>query len=459
MEGPAEAERLHTLQAAVLEGRKGLLAALMQADGANDTHASFARRLHEYEVVVHEASRGGVEVPALTGSPSVDTPPRWTLLQGVFFASTVLTTIGYGNIAPVTLSGRVFCLSFALIGIPLTLSVIADLGVLLASAVSAIPCWGWCRSWWSLDDGGKAAMWRNGLIALGAVLLLFVYLAAGAAMFTLWEDGWDFFDGFYFCFITMTTIGFGDLVPRHPSYTLLCTLYILMGLALTSTIIELVRRQYASSWRRLQLALSESGPVLGDALRRLGTVSDVHLKGILAAVSLARLVPQGESLAVPPPRASGVPVVLAPLTPPRMPAGCARDGAAPLAAAGQDDAEAKRKWEEAVTKVLYEMQEKARKEAEAEREREEVERERGLLGQRRRDQDQEKDKRRRRAHNDGRVIEIVIYETTVRRIKLEYKSLPSQRIPTKHVHDEEPLKIPLCVIPPLSTMIANVSNP
>lgn len=385
LEGPAEAERLHTLQAAVLEGRKGLLAALMQADGANDTHASFARRLHEYEVVVHEASRGGVEVPALTGSPSVDTPPRWTLLQGVFFASTVLTTIGYGNIAPVTLSGRVFCLSFALIGIPLTLSVIADLGVLLASAVSAIPCWGWCRSWWSLDDGGKAAMWRNGLIALGAVLLLFVYLAAGAAMFTLWEDGWDFFDGFYFCFITMTTIGFGDLVPRHPSYTLLCTLYILMGLALTSTIIELVRRQYASSWRRLQLALSESGPVLGDALRRLGTVSDVHLKGILAAVSLARLVPQG----------------------------CARDGAAPLTAAGQDDAEAKRKWEEAVTKVLYEMQEKARKEAEAEREREEEERERGLLEQRRRDQDQEKDKRRRRAHNDGRVIEIVIYETTV----------------------------------------------
>ncbi|KAG5873959.1 hypothetical protein JTB14_001607 [Gonioctena quinquepunctata] len=33
---------------------------------------------------------------------------------------------------------------------------------------------------------------------------------------------------------------------------LLCTLYILVGLALTSTIIELVRRQYAQSWRQLQ---------------------------------------------------------------------------------------------------------------------------------------------------------------------------------------------------------------
>ncbi|KAK3924977.1 TWiK family of potassium channels protein 7 [Frankliniella fusca] len=382
LEGPAEAERLQALQAAVLEGRRGLLAALSNAT-AEAERATLALRLHEYEAVVHEASRGGVEVPALTGTPSAKTPPRWTLLQGVFFASTVLTTIGYGNIAPVTLWGRVFCLTFALVGIPLTLSVIADLGVLLASAVSAIPCWGWCRTWWSLDEGGKATMWRNGLLALAAVLLLSVYLAAGAAMFTLWEDGWDFFDGFYFCFITMTTIGFGDLVPRHPSYSLLCTLYILVGLALTSTIIELVRRQYASSWRRLQMALSESGPVLGDALRRLGNVSDVHLKGILAAVSLARLVPQG----------------------------VARDGAAALTAPGQDGAEAKRQWEEAVAKVLHEMQEKARKEAEAAREQDERERERELLEQRRRGSQPEK--RRRRPQSTGRLIEIVIYETTV----------------------------------------------
>lgn len=46
---------------------------------------------------------------------------------------------------------------------------------------------------------------------------------------------------------------------------LLCTLYILVGLALTSTIIELVRRQYAQSWRQLQAL---SGP-LADNLRKL----------------------------------------------------------------------------------------------------------------------------------------------------------------------------------------------
>lgn len=70
---------------------------------------------------------------------------------------------------------------------------------------------------------------------------------------------------------------------------LLCTLYILIGLALTSTIIELVRRQYARSWQQLRAL---SGP-LADTLRRLGDagrgvdVSALHndLRKVLTVVS------------------------------------------------------------------------------------------------------------------------------------------------------------------------------
>ncbi len=45
---------------------------------------------------------------------------------------------GYGNIVPVTTGGRTFCMFFALIGIPFTLTVIADLGRIFATAVSTL---------------------------------------------------------------------------------------------------------------------------------------------------------------------------------------------------------------------------------------------------------------------------------------------------------------------------------
>ena len=74
----------------------------------------------------------------------------------MFFTTTIITTIGYGNIAPTTTAGRwevgivmvnnedtcimfrAFCIVFAIIGIPLTLSVLADLAAALATVISRL---------------------------------------------------------------------------------------------------------------------------------------------------------------------------------------------------------------------------------------------------------------------------------------------------------------------------------
>lgn len=94
----------------------------------------------------------------------------------------------------------------------------------------------------------------------------------------------------------MTTIGFGDLVPGD-FLMLLCTLYILIGLALTSTIIELVRRQYVQSWQKLQQLKLGS---FAESLRQLGAhgAIDVNdLRSILSVVSLKFNFTLGENFA------------------------------------------------------------------------------------------------------------------------------------------------------------------
>lgn len=77
------------------------------------------------------------------------------------------------------------------------------------------------------------------------LLLLFSYITSGAILFSMLETNWDFFDAFYFCFITLTTIGFGDLVPDTKLSSLIaCCVYTMIGMAVTSMCIALIMKKF-----------------------------------------------------------------------------------------------------------------------------------------------------------------------------------------------------------------------
>ncbi|KRY48630.1 Exocyst complex component 5 [Trichinella britovi] len=170
-------------------------------------------------------------------------PPKlelnfWT---SVYYAVTVYTTIGYGDIVPRTTGGKIFTMIYCLFGIPLLFYILEELGTMLLKMLHCI------LRWLKLAFNRPVLHRYDHCLAevplSVALLLQIIWLCTSAALFLLWEDEWDYFTSFYFFFISFTTIGLGDVVPKYPSYTLMCSILVLLGLALVSMTVSVVQQK------------------------------------------------------------------------------------------------------------------------------------------------------------------------------------------------------------------------
>uniref|UniRef100_A0A8L8KYV5 Ion_trans_2 domain-containing protein n=1 Tax=Heligmosomoides polygyrus TaxID=6339 RepID=A0A8L8KYV5_HELPZ len=95
-----------------------------------------------------------------------------------------------------------------------------------------------------MDSDSESSMEDELRIPVFMVLfVLLAYTAIGGFLFQSWE-GLQYFEAFYFCFITMATVGFGDIVPTEQVYMFFTMAYIIFGLSLATMCIDLAGTEY-----------------------------------------------------------------------------------------------------------------------------------------------------------------------------------------------------------------------
>eukprot|EP00095_Tigriopus_kingsejongensis_P009022 maker-scaffold674_size113878-snap-gene-0.21 protein:Tk09022 transcript:maker-scaffold674_size113878-snap-gene-0.21-mRNA-1 annotation:"hypothetical protein DAPPUDRAFT_218276" len=158
--------------------------------------------------------------------------PSWSFGQSFFFSSTVVTTIGYGHQSPLSSEGKIFCILYALIGIPMSLILFSAFVERLNVPVNLLL---------ELIKSKIGHLYQPvyvhiiHFLFIVALVILVMFLIPAAVFATL-ESHWNYLDSLYYCFISLTTIGLGDFIPgdtpgQHlrPIYKACTAVYLLAG--------------------------------------------------------------------------------------------------------------------------------------------------------------------------------------------------------------------------------------
>ena len=203
---------------------------------------------------------------------------------------------GYGNISPQTNWGKIMVIAYAILGIPIMLLCLANIGDLMADMFKfvyvKVCCCGCFRRRKPDDsrpqtpdgDGQSPEQWQQNFnkqqqqdqdeydsdedeepdyteasvpltITMGVIAF---YILFGASVFSILEE-WDMTESAYYCFITISTVGFGDFVPgSHGLATtnaqwemVFTSIYMGLGLALLSMCFSLMQEEIAVKFKLL----------------------------------------------------------------------------------------------------------------------------------------------------------------------------------------------------------------
>ncbi|RVE66372.1 hypothetical protein OJAV_G00106670 [Oryzias javanicus] len=214
-------------------GRKDISQILKNKQSLLSTYTCLNQKgLEDVAQVIQEASKAGLSLKSNT-----TTDGFWKFTSSAVFAATVVTTIGYGNMSPSTWGGQIFCVFFALFGIPLNVVVLNKVGKYMLSLERNI------SDFLQRKLGGKTCI-RFFIHLVSYICGTVFFFVVPMVVFKLYE-GWEYSQAIYYCFITLSTIGFGDFVAdnnpdnSYPNwYSVFMASWIFFGMAWLALLIN-----------------------------------------------------------------------------------------------------------------------------------------------------------------------------------------------------------------------------
>lgn len=232
---------------------------------------------------------------AVCASVLVSTEDGWSAIDSIYFCMMTMSTVGYGDFSPSTDGTRAFTLVMIFIGVGFIFPMVAGTTNMFFAPITAkgrvlldhvFP-----PQYIDIDeDGGtdymvpaSAPVYFLKKLLPSALVVLVVQLASAAIFVGLEADNeevaWTFGLALYHCFVTVTTVGYGDVYIGTQGGRLFSSVHMLVGVCLFAELLstfDTVRTERVLAKQRVQAIRQELTPELmqrmtqqADALRPL----------------------------------------------------------------------------------------------------------------------------------------------------------------------------------------------
>jgi len=179
----------------------------------------------------------------------VERPFSWEFCGALYFCLTAMSTIGFGNARPETRKGKIIVIFYVLISVPCFFCALAILSEGLFSILKKWVewllkkrCYGLLNQIRSSPDNEKIVF----LIIIPLTLLSLIFILGIAYYSMVHNDAVDsWVNAIYFHVVTLTTVGFGDIVPEvHCLNVTVFVIYATFGLVIIGLFIEIAIELY-----------------------------------------------------------------------------------------------------------------------------------------------------------------------------------------------------------------------